>query len=92
LWAVRNVVPMPWAMIRYIGQDMHSWILGQSFLFEGHWYRPGLWFFQVAYLLIARSPEASLAVAGAFLAGGIVAVIADKLAIRWNTQPVRSIK
>lgn len=99
LWAVQYLgfVPQPWMAVRLLCKDLFGIIMkvahpNYQFHFNGHWVTPGWRYFPMSLHYIAHSGKDSLTVAGALLIGGIVAVIADRLAIKWNTQMMRSIK
>lgn len=90
LWAVRDLVPQPWMVIDFLCKDL--WGMARQvryadyqFYFNGQWVTPGWRWFPPAIPYISHSWKASTAVAVALLIGGIVAVIVDRLAIRWNT-------
>lgn len=97
LLAVRDFVPQPWMVIRLSCENLFGIVMRAfhpryQFHFNGRWVTPGWRWFPPAIPYISHNWKASIAVAGALLIGGIVAVIVDRLAIRWSTPTMRTLK
>lgn len=99
LWAAQyfGLVSRPWMVIVFSCRDLLGIIMqaahpNYQFYFNGHVVTPGWRWFPESFHYLSHDWKASLTVASALLMGGIVAVIVDRLAIKWNTQTMRSIK
>lgn len=97
LWAVRDFVPKPWMVVDLLGKDLWgiAWQArhpNYQFRFNGRWVTPGWHWFPESFHYLSHDWKATLMIAGALFIGGTVAVIVDRLALKWNTATMRSIK
>ncbi|MHB1567470.1 MAG: hypothetical protein ACYCR3_13210 [Acidithiobacillus sp.] len=104
LWAVYHfgLMTQPWMAIRFLCKDLWEIALQvrhplnlngpHKFAFNGMRVTPGWRWFPKSAHYLSHDWKDSLMIAGALLAGGIVAVILDKIVIHINTQTMRSIK
>ena len=87
LWAVRDIEPRPWAVLRFLALDARAAFLGHEFYFNGHWIVPGWRWLAPSYQYVAGSWRASLVVGLALFLGGLVATGLDRLVRRWHRSP-----